>query len=420
MHGLETRATFHSMTVHDILPTAETSTAEGKSRISWLGWAAYLGASWTWCIGMFLPVLLVRDYGFWGWLVFAVPNVIGAAAMGWVMNSRERSRRVIDQHRLACVAFSLVTIVFHVFFTSWFVRGVIGHWAMPTLVAIALVAWIAGRNRQRADVWMALVALFISGAIFVILVVWEARLPIAHAHLSMKIGGDPLVRLAAVCVFGFAFCPYLDLTFHRARLETTDDEAKSAFQIGFGVFFLAMILFTLWYSRFLGSTRSFPRFEVPGLAIPLAGFLVVHVLIQSGYTCALHFREVRKHINAQLAMVFLLIVLASAIFFGYFRMEKWPFYDGALGEIVYRYFMSFYGLVFPAYVWLCMIPLRRRPLIPPLVIFLLANTAAAPFYRQAFIRGDMVDVSYGLGVLVIARLLLYIPRPGAKIALSPQ
>src|SRR6476661_4754696 len=104
MHGLRSRATFHSMTVHDLLPTTETSGTEGKSRIHWLGWAAYLGMSWTWCIGMFLPVLLVRDYGFWGWLVFAVPNVVGAAAMGWVMNSRHRSQRVIDSHRLALVA----------------------------------------------------------------------------------------------------------------------------------------------------------------------------------------------------------------------------------------------------------------------------------------------------------------------------
>ena len=31
------------------------------------------------------------------------------------------------------------------------------------------------------------------------------------------------------------------------------------------------------------------------------------------------------------------------------------------GEIGYRVFMSFYGLVFPAYVWICIIPRRRPP-----------------------------------------------------------
>ena len=34
-----------------------------------LSWAVYLGVSWTWCIGMFLPVLIMRDYGIAGWLV---------------------------------------------------------------------------------------------------------------------------------------------------------------------------------------------------------------------------------------------------------------------------------------------------------------------------------------------------------------
>ena len=51
-----------------------------QSRSAGLPWAIYLGASWTWCIGMFLPVLLVREYGAWAWVVFAVPNVISCAA----------------------------------------------------------------------------------------------------------------------------------------------------------------------------------------------------------------------------------------------------------------------------------------------------------------------------------------------------
>ena len=40
----------------------------GRARAGlWLGLAIYLGISWTWCIGMFLPVLLGADYGFWAW-----------------------------------------------------------------------------------------------------------------------------------------------------------------------------------------------------------------------------------------------------------------------------------------------------------------------------------------------------------------
>jgi hypothetical protein len=397
------------MTVHDLLPTTETPPAEGKSRIHWLGWAAYLGMSWTWCIGMFLPVLLVRDYGFWGWVVFAIPNVVGAAAMGAVMNSRDRSQRVIDQHRLACVAFSLVTIVFHVFFASWFIYGVIGRWAVPLLVAVSLIAWLIGKGSLRRDVLLGVIALIISTAIFVTLVVAE-RLDPQHTRLNMD-DGYTTIPLAFVCIFGFALCPYLDLTFHRARLETNNEQAKSAFQIGFGVFFFAMIVFTLWYARFFEGVSRFPRF-----AIPMIGLLVTHVLMQSGYTCALHVREVCKTINRQLATVFLLLALASVIFFGMLRIEVIPFYNGKIGEITYRYFMAFYGLAFPAYVWLCMIPYRRKPLIPPLVVFAVATLAAAPFYRFAFIKNEMSYIFVGLPIVLLARLLLYIPAPEARAA----
>src|SRR5947209_822212 len=81
-----------------------------------LGWAVFLGMSWTWCIGMFLPVLMVRDYGVWGWIVFTVPNVIGAAAMGVVLRDAAASERTVAHHPTACAAFSAVTILFQVMF----------------------------------------------------------------------------------------------------------------------------------------------------------------------------------------------------------------------------------------------------------------------------------------------------------------
>src|SRR5438105_14859391 len=82
-------------------------------------WAIFLACSWTWCIGMFLPVLLVRDYGVWGWIVFAIPNILGAAAMGWVIRSPEQSRSIVAVHQPAIVIFSTVTAAFQVFFAAW-------------------------------------------------------------------------------------------------------------------------------------------------------------------------------------------------------------------------------------------------------------------------------------------------------------
>src|SRR3954466_11135783 len=94
----------------------QPSTSPAPSIGSSLSWAAFLACSWTWCIGMFLPVLLIRDYGLAGWWVFAVPNVIGAAAMGTVLRDAQASRRLVAAHRTACRWFSIVTICFHGFF----------------------------------------------------------------------------------------------------------------------------------------------------------------------------------------------------------------------------------------------------------------------------------------------------------------
>src|SRR5437016_4359730 len=85
----------------------------------WLLWAIYLAMSWTWCIGIFLPVLLVRDFGIWGWIVFAIPNVLGAAAVGWIYRSAEQSRQTLEAHATAITAFSLVTASFQIFFAMW-------------------------------------------------------------------------------------------------------------------------------------------------------------------------------------------------------------------------------------------------------------------------------------------------------------
>ncbi len=57
-----------------------------------LPWRFYVATSWTWVIGMMLPVLLIRDFGPMGWLVFAVPNVIGAASLGWWFKSTAMPR----------------------------------------------------------------------------------------------------------------------------------------------------------------------------------------------------------------------------------------------------------------------------------------------------------------------------------------
>src|SRR5687768_1735608 len=102
-------------------PSSPSSPAQRTSNLNDLLRAVFLAASWTWVIGMFLPVLLVREYGIWAWVIFAVPNCVGAAAMGWTIRTREQSLALVAAHDVACRAFSLVTIAFHVFFVCWLI-----------------------------------------------------------------------------------------------------------------------------------------------------------------------------------------------------------------------------------------------------------------------------------------------------------
>src|SRR3954467_4391659 len=112
------------MTALDYRSGIEDYTDPGRVRAgTWVGWAMYLGMSWTWCIGMFLPVLLIRDYGAWAWVVFAVPNVIGAAAMGWVLRDGD-SEKLTGAHRPMIAGFSFITATFQLFFAFWMLGAV--------------------------------------------------------------------------------------------------------------------------------------------------------------------------------------------------------------------------------------------------------------------------------------------------------
>src|SRR5436853_7285427 len=134
-----------------------------------LFWAFFLACSWTWCIGMFLPVLLVRNWGIWAWVVFAVPNVIGAAAMGFVIRSRQQSEDLLINHRIAVAFFSLITIAFHIYFVYWFVsHRLMGPWLLVIPVAAFLLMWGAGRQSPQTDPVMSAIVWAISMLAFAV------------------------------------------------------------------------------------------------------------------------------------------------------------------------------------------------------------------------------------------------------------
>lgn len=370
-----------------------------------LTWAAFLACSWTWCIGMFLPVLLVRDFGVWGWVVFAVPNVVGAAAMGWMLRDG-MSERIVQRHRAAIEWFRLVTVVFQIWFLIVFIaaplvasNGIIVPLGARAAMIAAMFAGLMFALDVRLGVlaWLGSVACGVMAALRGGL---EWPLPAGGASADV-------LWLAPVCAFGFALCPYLDPTFHQARQANRSGAARAAFSLGFGVLFLAMIVLTLGYAGWAQTAAS----GAGGMASPAALFITLHIGMQLVYTCTVHARATPGRgpwPPARVAFA-MLAALAAALATMYV-----PWFSGLQGrEIVYRMFMAFYGLVFPAYVWLLVIPRGGPEGIKQAVVdrramrvFWLAIGIAAPLYWMGFIERSEMWLVPGLGIVLAARLFV--------------
>lgn len=382
------------MTVLDYASGAQRK-SDLLSRITnhWLSWAVYLGMSWTWCIGMFLPVLLIRDYGLWAWFVFAIPNVVGAAAMGWVLKDG-KSEQLVAHHQLGLSAFSFVTTTFQIFFALWMFQDET-MLVTCTILVVATVCLLL--------MWLrAPIANHLCIAAFVVCVYCIAKYTDGHpfdvkfADYGIRFYPE-LLGLLPVCIFGFGLCPYLDGTFHHARMSQPRVQARSAFTVGFGIVFLLMIAFTFVYAHdFI--FRGFPwhRFRQMREWVPL------YLTIQLALTIALHWHIRPKrwiHATASVAVAFVVWWLSG-----------WIHVSGMQsGEFVYRLFMAFYGLVFPAYVWLCMLPTWKAPQTPTRRMWIVLGVAvllASPFYWVGFIAGKMFWVLPGLGIALLARLFV--------------
>lgn len=375
----------------------------GRLPLWTLGWAVFLGCSWTWCIGMFLPVLLVRDLGLWGWIVFAVPNVVGAAAMGWVLRTREQSAQLAREHAAACVAFSIVTIAFHVYFVLWFVPRLLGLPLVAVALFIPAAYLLATAARPQCDLPAALVTFAIS---LVALALFLIKTP----HASLWLAGEkPAIGaawLAPACVFGFTLCPYLDLTFHRARQATQAVSARAAFTLGFGVFFLSMIVFSLLYAPFLAPLIG------PGWSRTIVGpILGAHMIAQAAFTISVHTRSLVATSARGTPLLWLGIVAQAGVFLG---IAAWvlPAYHGmAAGELIYRLFMSFYGLLFPAYAWNFMVPGRDSEsgiTAAKARAMLLGVLVAGPMYWMGFVEGRFAWLVPGVAAVMLSRFT--VPR----------
>lgn len=368
-------------------------------------WAVFLGMSWTWVIGMFLPVLLVRDFGLWGWVMFAVPNVLGAAAMAWVLPDAGASERFVRRHAGACFAFSLITIAYHVFFAMWMIQRLKG-WG--PFVLLACVAW-AILTRGNVSRWGgAIAALIVSGVLFYML---NQQGLLALPPVQPGGGGEAGVGAALLLpafVLGFGLCPYLDLTFHRARQATSPGGGRVAFAAGFGVIFAAMIVFTLLYARWLAPAAAGQSLGPLGTLL-----LCVHLGVQSAFTVAAHARELpgrAAFVNAGAARfvaIGALIVLAGAAALGWAAASPRDFRGHDFGEAVYWCFLGFYGLVFPSYLWLN--ARRHAPAGPDprtSTVLMICVAVAFPMYWMGFAERQPGWLVPGVLVVLAGRLFV--------------
>lgn len=369
----------------------------------WLPWAIYLGMSWTWCIGMFLPVLLVRDFGVWGWVVFAVPNVIGAAAMGWVLKDGT-SETVVRVHRSAIAAFSVVTAAYQLFFAFW-IFGVLGTSGMVAAVLfLSAVAFCCSILGQRAVVIGAMMTLVASVG-FVLTKDWVPPAGLAGTdRVFDSMPSSQALLLAPACALGFLLCPYLDATFHIARQRTSRSAGRAAFSVGFGFFFLAMILLSLAYAEPVAWILGHPKPDRYPWSTGIRG----HWVVQLAFTIGIHWAGVLGH--GVVSMAFLarvgFTVLAGLLLS---LIVGWAGMNAATGgEIIYRLFLGFYGLVFPAYVWLCMLPGKGRvaPTKSQWIVTGITILVASPMYYLGFIHNKMMWLLPGVAVVLLARLFV--------------
>ena len=349
-------------------------------------WAFFLGCSWTWVIGMCFPVLLVRDHGIAGWWVFAIPNVLGAAAMGWVL-TRTGADTIRRNHPGALRWFSDVTLAFHVFVFFWLGHALFGPAAWAA-VLLPLAFWPAPRRHLlgRWLPWAAIPVALLSWGAFQMLGPLANQAPGLDGTLARQpwhgirgesIAGDwrrndgAVLFFLAPSILGFLLCPYLDASFNRARAALGRGPGRAAFTLGFGFVFASMIVLSLVYAGMIEPLwRTDPPTADRLLSPAWRIILGVHMLVQGAFTVCVHLRErgeldPEQHQLSPLTVLIAAALLLAAAAANPLRLEVLGTLEQTLGQSLgewgYRVFLLAYGAIFPGYVWLRVLP--ARPLL---------------------------------------------------------
>ena len=326
---------------------------------------------------MFLPVILIHRYGWLGFLLFSIPNVLGCAAFGYVLKTPERSKALVEKYKTAITLFAIVTIAFHAFFI-----------AMISLVYLNDYAYLV-------SAWLPICILVVSVCLAflptkawpilaVVLWVFSAIVGISLLPFNEVPQGNlpwqDAVWLLPITTFGFFLSPYLDPTFHRALQSSP---SKHSFGI-FGITFIVMILITTAYVD-LGPPGTCTTLFVFGFLIGL------HLLLQSVFTIGAHIKEGilietgkrRPLFIFILALTYLIAIGIAHRFGGISPSGNWlPEWQ----EDYLRFFV-FYGLIFPGIVAVFMLAKKQfTPLRTTLFVF--AALFSLPLLEIGYLGGS--------------------------------
>jgi hypothetical protein len=318
---------------------------------------------------MYLPFILLRLWGWPGFWAFFVPNVLGCAMFGFVLDAR-RSRALAARLGWTCALFSAVTVAYQCWFAGWIAQSVLAgpgadaaaangsadgaSLALRTVVStgVPIALLLAGTVlafRGNAFWRTAGTVVTIASALFALLpggpIAVDSAAPAGSdptGAITPLLGALPLAFAFPTIAAGFLLSPYLDLTFHRAAQEAPNPRVAFA---TFGVTFGAMLL--LVASFFDPSTGS------PAVGPALLALWAVQLL----FTISVHLRElltaapgIRIPAAATGALVAAGVLLATPAFLFTIGRGLLP------GEPLYLTFLGAYGLLFPV-----LFLLERRP-----------------------------------------------------------
>src|SRR5439155_4306889 len=123
----------------------------------------------------------------------------------------------------ALLAFSFITVSFQIFFAWWiFARlGVDADDFFKATMALALIGiFFPSAVRPAAAPWIAAGVFLVSCLCIVQTHRHGSLTPLATwFHELRNVPPRGAIFMIPVSVFGFLLCPYLDLTFHRARQQ---------------------------------------------------------------------------------------------------------------------------------------------------------------------------------------------------------